>query len=71
MSHRFIADLQEGEAVHQCFLVRRVETRTDKSGKPYLALVLGDKTGDIEARVWSEVFAKMPRTLRGGRLRGR
>jgi len=60
MPHRFIADLKEGDAVHQCFLVRRVETRTDKSGKPYLAMVLGDKTGDIEARAWSEVFAKCP-----------
>jgi 3'-5' exoribonuclease len=60
VDHHFIADLQEGESIHQCFLVRRVETRTDKSGKPFLALVLGDKTGDIPARVWSDVLAKCP-----------
>jgi 3'-5' exoribonuclease len=60
MPHRFLADLQEGDAIHQFLLVRRVETRTDKSGKPFLALVLGDKTGDIPARVWSDVLAKCP-----------
>lgn len=60
MPHRFLADLQEGEAVHQFLLVRRVECRTDKSGKPYLSLVLGDKTGDLPARVWSDVLAKCP-----------
>lgn len=60
MPDRFINDFREGETVHQCFLVRRAETRTDKSGKPFLALVLGDKTGEIPARVWSDVFAKCP-----------
>lgn len=60
MPHRFLADLQEGDAIHQFLLVRRVETRTDKSGKPYLALVLGDRSRDLEARVWSDVLAKCP-----------
>ncbi|MHB8067231.1 MAG: 3'-5' exoribonuclease YhaM family protein [Desulfobaccales bacterium] len=60
MAHHFVTDLQEGETLHQFFLVRRVETRTDKSGKPYLALVLGDKTGDIPARVWSDILARCP-----------
>jgi len=58
--------MQEGDAVHQCFLVRRVETRTDKSGKPYLALVLGDKTGEIPARVWSDLLAKCPGPFAAG-----
>lgn len=60
VAHHFITDLREGETLHQFFLVRRVETRTDKSGKPYVALVLGDKTGEIPARVWSDVLAKCP-----------
>jgi 3'-5' exoribonuclease len=58
--HLNLTDLKEGDAVQQFFLVRRVETRTDKSGKPYLALVLGDKTGEMPARVWSDVLAKCP-----------
>ncbi len=60
MEHQFIADLQEGAAVRQYFLVRRAETRTDKSGKPYLSLTLGDKSGVMEARAWSEVLAGCP-----------
>ena len=60
MPDHLINDFKEGEAVQQFFLVRRVETRTDKSGKPYLALVLGDKTGEIPARVWSDILAKCP-----------
>ena len=60
MPHRFLADLQERDVIHQFLLVRRVETRTDKTGKPYLSLVLGDRTRDLEARVWSDVLAKCP-----------
>src|SRR5574340_440975 len=46
MAHHFITDLQEGQTLHQFFLVRRVETRTDKSGNPYLSLRLGARTGE-------------------------
>jgi 3'-5' exoribonuclease len=46
--------------VQQFFLLRLVETRTTKSGKPFLALVLGDKSGTIKARVWEDVLEKCP-----------
>jgi 3'-5' exoribonuclease len=58
--HQLITDLKEGAAVKQFFLVRQVESRTDKSGKPFLSLVLGDKTGTMVARVWSDVLARCP-----------
>jgi len=60
MAHQLISHLKEGESVHQFFLVRAAETRTDKSGKPFLTLVLGDKSGTLGARVWSDVLAKCP-----------
>ncbi len=66
MPHQFIDQLQEGALVHQFFLLRQVESRTDKSGKPYLSLVLGDKTGTLVGRVWSKILAKMSRALRPG-----
>jgi 3'-5' exoribonuclease len=66
VAHHFITDLTEGETLQQCFLVRRVETRTDKAGKPFLAMVLGDKTGEIPARVWSDVLAKCPGPFAAG-----
>lgn len=60
MAHQFITELQEGAFLQQFFIVRRLETRTDKTGKPYLALSLGDKTGALEAKVWSDVLARCP-----------
>jgi len=58
--HQLITELKEGAAVQQFFLVRQVESRTDKSGKPFLSLVLGDKSGTMVARVWSDVLARCP-----------
>jgi len=60
MPHQPISHLKEGVLVQQYFLVRQVEGRTDKSGNPYLSLVLGDKSGAMVARVWSKVLAKCP-----------
>ena len=60
MPHQLISRLKEGDVVQQFFLVRQAESRTDKTGKPYLSLVLGDKSGTMVARVWSDVLAKCP-----------
>ena len=60
MPHQDIDQLQEGALVHQFFLLRQVESRTDKTGKPYLSLALGDKSGTIVARVWNDILKKCP-----------
>ena len=60
MPHQLISLLRENDAVHQFFLVRQAESRTTKSGQPFLSLVLGDKSGAIPARAWSDVVAKCP-----------
>jgi 3'-5' exoribonuclease len=60
MPHQSIARLQDGAVVQQYFLVRQTESRTDKAGKPYLSLVLGDGSGAMVARVWSDVMARCP-----------
>jgi 3'-5' exoribonuclease len=60
MPHQLVSQLQEGAVVQQFFLVRQMENRTDKSGKPFLSLVLGDRSGIMVARVWSDVLAKCP-----------
>jgi 3'-5' exoribonuclease len=52
MAHRFVTDLQEGDTLKQFFLLRRVDPRRTKGGKPYLDVVLGDRTGDIKGKVW-------------------
>lgn len=62
MPHQLISHLKEGAAVHkQFFRVRSVEARTTKSGKPFLELLLGDKTGTLKAKVWAEALEKVPK----------
>ena len=58
MSHCFITDLREGDSLKQFFLLRRVESRRTKGGKPYLDLVLADRSGTIKGKVWEEALQK-------------
>lgn len=53
----FIAELQEGQQVRDIFLVARKNLAETKAGKPYLALSLMDRSGEIEARVWDNAAA--------------
>ena len=48
----FITDLAPGQQIREIFLVARKSLAETKAGKPYLALGLMDRTGEIEARVW-------------------
>jgi 3'-5' exoribonuclease len=55
MKDIFIADLanfDEGRVFNGFFLVLAKQHRTTKTNKPYLHLILGDKTGQLEARAW-------------------
>ena len=56
MKDIYIADLanfDEGKLFDGFFLVLAKQQRTTKSNKPYLNLILGDKTGQLEGRVWA------------------
>ena len=66
MPHQLISHLKEGDAVQQFFLVRQAESRTDKTGKPYLSLVLGDKSGTMVAQVWNDILRNTPALLPSG-----
>jgi 3'-5' exoribonuclease len=48
----FVTDLQDGQQVHDLFLISRKNSAETKAGKPYLALTLMDRSGEVEARVW-------------------
>jgi 3'-5' exoribonuclease len=47
-----VASFNEGALFNSFFLVLVKQQRTSKTNKPYLNLILGDKTGQIEGRVW-------------------
>lgn len=55
MKDIYIADLtnlEEGQVFDGFFLVLARQHRTTRSNKPYLNLILGDRTGQIEGRIW-------------------
>ena len=52
---QFVKDLREKDTVSAPFLIKFSAVAVGKTGKPYMNLVLIDKTGEIEARVWEQV----------------
>lgn len=50
-----IVELAEDRTVEGVYAVGRKERRRTKSGAPYLALELVDRSGRIEARIWDDV----------------
>ncbi|MBZ5552348.1 MAG: HD domain-containing protein [Acidobacteriia bacterium] len=55
MKQKFIRDFEANSVITETFLVRAKELRSKKSGEPYLSLVLSDKTGDLDAKMWDNV----------------
>jgi len=52
----FIDQLQAGQQVRDIFLLSKKTLYETKAGKPYLALGLMDRTGEIEARLWDNAL---------------
>jgi 3'-5' exoribonuclease len=48
-----LAAFEEGKLFDSFFLVLAKQQRMTKSNKPYLNLILGDKTGQLEGRIWA------------------
>lgn len=55
----FVNALVPNETVTTHFLVIYKEVRQKKTGEPYLTLVLADRTGEIEAKMWDNVAEVM------------
>jgi 3'-5' exoribonuclease len=49
---REVADLQEGQNLDGAYLLLRCQLLNTKNGKTYGALRLGDRTGQVEAKLW-------------------
>lgn len=53
MNHQFVNQLKENDSVACVFQVTDKLFRTNKNGNYYIQLVLSDRTGSIDARVWN------------------
>lgn len=49
---KYIEQLREGESVREIYLCRYKQSAVTKSGKPYDSVVLQDKTGNMDAKIW-------------------
>lgn len=49
---RYIEDFKEGDNITGHYLCKRKQTLKSKSGKSYMSLILYDKTGSVDAKVW-------------------
>jgi 3'-5' exoribonuclease len=59
MKSPYVSELQPNQVVTATLLVQQKDIRQKKSGEPCLSLVLGDRTGDIEAKMWDNVSEVM------------
>src|ERR1700736_5351340 len=51
----FVRDLAPNQVMTSTFLVHTKDIRQKKSGEPYLSLLLGDRTGEVDAKMWDNV----------------
>lgn len=51
-SMKYIKELKEGDRVFDIYLCKHKQAAVTKNGKPYENVILQDKTGTIDAKVW-------------------
>ena len=62
MKDNYIVDLiklDENQLIESQFLVLSKQQRTTRTAKPYLSLILGDNSGQIESRVWDPADSRI------------
>ena len=59
--HTWVEEIQESAKVTGLYLAKVKRTAVTRKGDPYLTVTLGDRTGEVEARVWDrvEVFTSL------------
>jgi len=60
----FIRELEANQVVTSYFIVHSKEVRLKKTGEPYLNLILADRTGVLDAKMWdgvAEILEKFER----------
>lgn len=49
---KFLADYKEGDRVYDVYLCKHRTSAVTKTGKPYDTVILQDKTGTLEGKIW-------------------
>src|SRR5258706_4060898 len=69
MKSPYVSELQPNQVVTGVFLVQHKDVREKSAGEPYLALVLSDRTGDVDAKMWDNAAEVMDVFDRGAFVR--
>ena len=59
MKSPFISEIEPNKVITTSFLVHSKEIRQKKSGEFYLSLLLGDRTGELDGKMWDNVAEVM------------
>jgi len=59
MKSPYLNEVEPDQLVTTSLLVHSKEVRQKKKGEPYLSLVLGDRTGEIDCKMWDNVAEVM------------
>ncbi len=55
MKSPYVNELEPNRVITTSLLVHNKEIRQKKTGEPYLSLLLGDRTGELDAKMWDNV----------------
>ena len=64
MAHRFINEMAAGETINDIYMVRDPILRSTTRGDLYIAMFLGDRTGQLNGRMWQateNVYKSLPK----------
>lgn len=66
----YVKDLEKNQIITgETFAVYEVSKLEDKNGKPYFNVTIGDKTGKISGKIWSDVLEKIDKkVIKNGNL---
>ncbi len=53
---RYIETLAEGETIRNSYLCKGKRSAETRNGKPYDNLILQDKTGTLDGKIWDAKF---------------
>ena len=59
MKSPLVSELKPNEIVTALLLVQSKEIRQKRTGEPYLSLMLSDRSGDVDAKMWDNVAEVM------------
>jgi len=59
MKSPYVNELQPNQVITATFLVHLKDIRQKKTGDPYLSLLLADRTGELDAKMWDNVAEVM------------